>query len=183
MSRILIFPTDTVYGMGVSINDKDGQEEIYQIKGRPANKRLSVLCANIDDIASIAHLTEDAIKVINEFMPGALTVILKSKEEFVSNYIYDTIAVRIPNHPIALRVLNENGPMATTSVNISGDDPLNDYVEIYKKFADKVFYIYPNAEKISNVSSTIIDLTTTPYTLIREGSVKFNEVMKFLNKK
>jgi L-threonylcarbamoyladenylate synthase len=115
-------------------------------------------------------------------MPGALTIILKSKEEIVSDYIYDTIAVRIPNHPIALRVLAENGPMATTSVNISGSEPMNDYVEIYKKFNDKVFYIYPNAEAISNISSTIIDLTTTPYQLIREGSVKFNDVMKFLNK-
>ena len=52
MSRILIFPTDTVYGMGVSINDKEGQDRIYQIKGRPSNKRLSVLCANIEDIES-----------------------------------------------------------------------------------------------------------------------------------
>ena len=182
MSRILIFPTDTVYGMGVGINDKEGQEKIYQIKGRPTNKRLSVLCASVEDIAKIAELTDDATKIINEFMPGALTVILKSKEEIVSNYIYDTIAVRIPNHPIALRVLSENGPMATTSVNISGEVPMNDYVEIYKKFSEKVFYIYPNAEVTSNISSTIIDLTTNPYTLIREGSIKFSEVMNFLNK-
>jgi L-threonylcarbamoyladenylate synthase len=182
MSRILIFPTDTVYGMGVGIYDKEGQEEIYQIKERPANKRLSVLCANFSDIEKIALVTEDAKKLIDEYMPGALTIILNSKDEIVSNYIYDTIAVRIPNHPIALRVLTENGPMATTSVNISGSEAMNDYVEIYKKFNDKVFYIYPNAEEISNISSTIIDLTTTPYQLIREGSIKFNEVMKFLNK-
>jgi L-threonylcarbamoyladenylate synthase len=182
MSRVLIFPTDTVYGMGVSIYDKEGQDKIYQLKERPTNKRLSVLCANYSDIANIAEVTEDAKKIIDEFMPGALTIILKSKEEIVSDYIYDTIAVRIPNHPIALRVLAENGPMATTSVNISGSEPMNDYVEIYKKFNDKVFYIYPNAEAISNISSTIIDLTTTPYQLIREGSVKFNDVMKFLNK-
>lgn len=182
MSRILIFPTDTVYGIGVSINDKEGQEQIYQIKDRPSNKRLSVLCANLEDIEKIAVLTDDAAKIINEFMPGALTIVLKSKEEIISDYIYDTIAVRIPNHPVALRVLAENGPMATTSVNISGQEPMNDYVEIYKKFSEKVFYIYPNAETISNISSTIIDLTTNPYTLIREGSIKFDDVMKFLNK-
>ena len=114
MNKVLIFPTDTVYGMGVSIYDKEGQDAIYQIKGRPANKRLSVLCASLEDVEKIAVLTDDAIKLINHYMPGALTIILKSKEEIVSNYIYDTIAVRIPNHPVALRVLKENGPMATT---------------------------------------------------------------------
>lgn len=182
MNKVLIFPTDTVYGMGVSIYDKEGQQEIYQIKGRPSNKRLSVLCKDIEDIEKIAELTDDAYKLIENFMPGALTIIVKSKEDIVSDYIYDTIAVRIPNHPIALRVLNENGPMATTSVNISGELPMNDYMEIYKKFNEKVYYIYPNAELISNVSSTIIDLTTTPYALIREGSIKFNDILKFLNK-
>ena len=182
MNKILIFPTDTVYGMGVSIYDKEGQDEIYHIKGRPSNKRLSVLCASLEDIESIAVLNDDAIKLINEFMPGALTIILKSKEEIISNYIFDTIAVRIPNHPIALRVLRENGPMATTSVNISGEMPMNDYIDIYKKFSNKVFYIYPNAEIIENESSTIIDLTTNPYSLIREGSIKYSDVMNFLNK-
>ena len=182
MNKVLIFPTDTVYGMGVSIYDKEGQDAIYQIKGRPTNKRLSVLCASLEDVDKIAVLTDDAIKLINEIMPGALTIILKSKEEIVSSYIYDTIAVRIPNHPVALRILKENGPMATTSVNLSGDSPMNDYIDIYKKFNEKVYYIYPNAEVISNVSSTIVDLTVNPYTVIREGSIKYNEIMSFLNK-
>lgn len=182
MNKVLIFPTDTIYGMGVSIYDKEGQDAIYHIKGRPSNKRLSVLCSSLEDVEKIAYVTSDAVKLINQFMPGGLTIILKAKEEVISKYIYQTIAVRIPNHPVALRILKENGPMATTSVNMSGEASMNDYLEILEKFGDKVFYIYPNAEKISNVASTIIDLTTEPYTLIREGSLKFSEITKFLNK-
>lgn len=182
MNNVIIFPTDTVYGMGVSVYDVEGQREIYRIKGRPANKRLSVLCASLEDIEKIAIVSEDARKLIEKYMPGNLTIILKAKEEIISEYIYDTVAVRIPKHPLALRILRGNGPMATTSVNVSGEAPMNNYYEIVEKFSNEVFYIYPNAEEISGVSSTIVDLTVEPYKLIREGDLKYSELLHFLNK-
>ena len=182
MSRILIFPTDTVYGMGAKVFDKAGQDEIYNIKNRPANKRLSILCSSVEDIEKIAYLSPDAIKLIKQYMPGALTIILKTKESVVSDFLHDTVGVRIPNHPLALRILRENGPMATTSVNLSGEAAMNDYFKIVKAFQEKVYYIYPNAEKNSEIASTVINLTTTPYTVLREGSLKFSEILEFLNK-
>jgi len=182
VNNIIIFPTDTVYGMGVSVYDEEGQKEIYRIKGRPTSKRLSVLCASLEDVEKIAIVSDDAKKLINKFMPGNLTIILKAKEEIVSEFIYDTIAVRIPNHPLALRILRDKGPMATTSVNISGEAPMNNYYAIVEKFSNEVFYIYPNAETISGVSSTIVDLTVEPYKLIREGDLKYSELLHFLNK-
>ena len=180
--KVIIFPTDTVYGMGAKAFDKAGQDEIYNIKNRSMAKRLSILCASIEDIEKIAHLTPDAIKLINHFMPGALTLILNTKESVVSEFLHETVGVRIPNHPLALRILKENGPMATTSVNQSGEDAMNDYIKIMKEYHDKVYYIYPNAEKITEVASTVINLTTTPYTVLREGSIKFSEILEFLNK-
>ena len=179
---VIIFPTDTVYGMGASVFDLEGQRKIFEIKNRPQNKRLAVLCANISDIQSIAILTPDAKKLIEKYMPGGLTIILKAKENVVSEFVMDTIAVRIPNHELALRILNENGPMATTSVNVSGKAPLNEYSDIVKEYANKVFYIFPNAEKSSKISSTIIDMTTPTYKLIREGDIKFSDILKYLNK-
>ena len=136
--EVIIFPTDTVYGIGARINDIEALEKIYEIKKRPKDKRLAVLCSSIDDIEKIAYLNDDALKLINNFMPGGLTVILKTKEEFINDFIFETVAVRIPNHELALRILRENGPMATSSVNISGNRPMNDYLEITKEFADKV---------------------------------------------
>jgi tRNA A37 threonylcarbamoyladenosine synthetase subunit TsaC/SUA5/YrdC len=73
--------------------------------------------------------------------------------------------------------------MATTSVNISGQAPMNDYVEIVKQFGDKVLYVYPNVLNLSKVSSTIVDLTANELVLIREGRVKFTEITNFLNNK
>lgn len=179
---VIIFPTDTVYGIGAKISDLEALEKIYEIKKRPKDKRLAVLCCSLSDIECIAYLTPNALKLINHFMPGALTIILKSKEEVRNDYIFETVAVRIPNHELALRILKENGAMATTSVNISGSKPLNDYVEIVKNFNKDVLCIYPNTEIPSKVSSTIVDLTGDECVLIREGSLKFSEILKILNK-
>ncbi len=179
---VIIFPTDTVYGIGGRISDIDALNRIYDIKKRGKDKRLAVLCHDINDIEKIAVLNDKARKLINEYMPGALTIILKSKEEFRNEYIFETVGVRIPNHELTLRILKENGPMATSSVNVSGNAPLNDYVEIMKHFASEVLYVYPNAYVPSKVSSTIIDLSNEECTLIREGDIKFSEIVKFLNK-
>ena len=179
---VIIFPTDTVYGMGAKAFDKKGQEEIYNIKNREMNKRLSILCASIEDIEKIAYLTEDAKKLIEHYMPGPLTIILNTKKEVISDFLHETVGVRIPNHPLALRILRENGPMATTSVNLSGEAAMNDYYKIVKAFYDKVYYIYPNAEVCSEVASTVLNLTTNPYTVLREGNLKFSEIIDFLNK-
>ena len=111
---VIIFPTDTVYGIGAKIKDTVALEKIYEIKRRPKDKRLAVLCASISDIEKIAILNDDAKKLIENYMPGALTVILRSKLEYRNEYISDTIAVRIPNHELALRILTLNGPMATS---------------------------------------------------------------------
>lgn len=178
---VIIFPTDTVYGIGAKITDIEALNKIYELKKRPKDKKLAVLCASVEDISKIAYLNENAYKLINHYMPGALTIVLKTKEELVSDFIFDTIAVRIPNHELALRILNENGPLATSSVNISGSAPLNDYIEIVKKFASDVTYVYPNALDCSKVSSTIVNLSNGSCELIREGSIKFSDILKVLN--
>ena len=178
---VIIFPTDTVYGIGAKISDSLAMDKIYEIKHRPKEKRLSVLCANIDDIEKIAYVTDLAKRLIKEYMPGGLTLILNSREEVRSEYIFETIAVRIPKHELAIRILTENGPMATTSVNTSGKAPMNDYIEIVKHFGDEVLYVYPNTLVSSKVSSTIVDLTSDEVVLIREGKLKFTEITNFLN--
>lgn len=181
-NKVIIFPTDTVYGIGCSVFDKEAQKRIYEIKNRPLNKRLSVLCKDLEQIKQIAVVTSDAEKLINEFMPGGLTLVLESRKELIGEGIFETVGVRIPNHHVALKILEENGPMATTSVNLSGEDPLNDYDEIVNKFMDKVDMIYPNDLKSSKISSTVVNMTISPYELIREGEIRFKDILNFLNK-
>ena len=141
--ELIAFPTDTVYGLGAKVYDDLGQERIMELKNRDCSKRFAVLCANLSQIEELAYVDDDAKKIINTFMPGGLTLILKAKNKNIHNYaIDDTVAVRIPKHPIAIKLLLENGPLATTSVNLSGEKPMNNYEEINKVFKGKIDYIF-----------------------------------------
>jgi len=183
-NRVLIFPTDTVYGIGASIYDKEGMDRIYKIKNRPLSKPLAVLCANLDQIEEICYLTDDARKLINKFLPGPLTVILKSKESILDTFGHETVGVRIPNYKIALNILLENGPMATTSVNESGQPSMNNYNEIKETYDELVEGIFPpDGEATSSLASTVVDITSGKPQVLREGAITLTMIENCLKEK
>ena len=181
MSKVIIFPTDTVYGIGTPIFDIEGIERIYEIKKRPKDKPLACLCADLEQINSIAYLNDKAIKLINKFLPGPLTLILKAKEEVIDKIGYKTIGVRIPNSEIALNILKENGPMLTTSVNESGSVPLNEYDDIKKDYNELVDYIYNTNKHSSNISSTVLLIDDENFKVLRTGEITAEELNKVVN--
>lgn len=179
-NRVIIYPTDTVYGIGASVYDKDGIRRIYEIKHRPLDKPLAVLCANIDQIEEIAYLTDDARKLIKAFMPGALTIIIKSKDAIKNSMGLETIGVRIPNYNLAIDILEHNGPMATTSVNESGEPSLNNYDEIKEDYDDLVdLIVQPSGEKTSSLASTVVDITSS-IKLLRQGAISLEDIEKVI---
>ena len=181
MSKVIIFPTDTVYGIGTPIFDIEGISRIYEIKHRPKEKPLACLCADLKQIESIAYVPENAKKLINKFLPGALTVILKSKEEVIKRIGYKTIGVRIPNAKIALDILKENGPMLTTSVNESGMVPENEYDDIVKDFGSLVDKVYETDRKSSSIPSTVVLIGDDGLVkILRAGEVTEQEIEKCL---
>lgn len=177
MNKLLIFPTDTVYGIGCSIYDIYNIDRIYEIKKRDKSKPLACLCYDINQIQDIAYVDDLAKKLINNFLPGGLTLILKSKPKIKELIGYDTIGVRIPDCDVALSILKEMGPMLTTSVNDSGEVPLNEYEEIVKKYDKLVDHIYPSNSISSNVSSTVVKVENDKLTLLREGNVKLKDLL------
>ena len=180
MGRVIIFPTDTVYGIGTQIFDLEGIERIYKIKNRPLDKPLACLCANLKQIDEIAIITEDAKKLINKFLPGALTLILESKDIVKEKIGYKTIGVRIPNSKIALNILEENGPMLTTSVNDSGEAPMNSYDEIVNKYNNLVDVIYDNDQPILEIPSTVVKIDRKGLSILREGAIKKEAILEIL---
>ena len=168
---VIIFPTDTVYGIGTKIFDIDGINKIYEIKKRPKDKPLACLCASLEQIKEIAVVTKEAEALIKKFLPGALTIILESKPDVYNKIGYKTIGVRIPNCMVALDILKENGPMLTTSVNESGYKPINEYDLIVKEYGDMVDKIYKSCESSSNLSSTVLLLTNNNIKVLREGAI------------
>lgn len=177
MSKILIFPTDTVYGIGASVFDEKGMKKIYEIKHRPLDKPLAVLCADINQIEDICYLNDFARLLINKYLPGALTIIVPAKDNIKKSMGLEMVGVRIPNSKLAIQILKENGPMATTSVNDSGEKPINEYQEIVNKYSNLVDKIYDTNETSSNVSSTVIMIKDNDIKLIREGEISFKEIL------
>lgn len=181
MGRVIIFPTDTVYGIGCKLFDTEGIKRIYEIKHRPLDKPLACLCASLEQIEAIAEVTPTAKKLIMKFLPGPLTVILNSKPEVEEKIGYKTIGIRIPNSSLALDLLNDNGPMLTTSVNESGEVPFNEYDEIYESYHSVVDMIYPSNLPSSNMASTVVLLAGDDFKILREGQISSNAILKCIN--
>lgn len=164
-SKIIIFPTDTVYGVGCLYQDNDGINKIYEMKKRDYGKPLAVLCSDIDQVDKIAIINNNARKY-TKYWPGALTIICKKID---SN---ETIGVRIPNSDIARSVLSCFGPMHVTSVNYSGERELNDIDEIYNTFKDYADYLVIDQQELSKTPSTVISCIDDEIKVLREGSIK-----------
>ncbi len=181
MNDVIIFPTDTVYGIGTGFLSKEGIKRIYEIKGRDFNKPLAILCNDLNDLSDYAYITDKAIKLANKFWPGGLTLILKSKPAYEVLSGEKTIGVRKPNHQLALSLLKQYGPLKTTSVNKSGEAPMNDYNQIYEAYHHEVSHIYENNEPLSEVSSTVVDLTSDEVKIIRLGSITLEDIKSVLS--
>ncbi|MGL4372826.1 MAG: L-threonylcarbamoyladenylate synthase, partial [Turicibacter sp.] len=121
---VIVFPTDTVYGIGASIHSDCAIHKIFEIKNRPSEKSLIVLCANISQIEEIVGpLPEAVAALVHHLMPGGLTLILETNIKMSDEITRGkkTIGVRIPDHSIALTLIEKMGPLATTSANVSGE--------------------------------------------------------------
>ena len=168
IGKVVVFPTDTVYGIGSLWDDFEGINKIYSLKNRDGKKPLAVL---IDDFKQIEEyidiVNERTVELISTYWPGDVTFIFKKKDSF--NYPLETIAFRIPNSSTARSILRKFGPMSTTSVNYSGEDPINNIEEISTLFNNQIDYLVTNDESFSAVSSTIVDLTTKQMKILRQG--------------
>lgn len=180
MNQVIIFPTDTVYGIGTGLMNKEGIKKIYEIKGRDFNKPLAILVSSLDDVKDYAEITEDAVKLTKAFWPGGLTIVLKSKPEYEKITGEATIGIRMPNHPLALELLKKHGAMKTTSVNQSGEEPLNDYETINNQYGHLVDKVYQNNYQSSLKSSTVVNLSTKNCEILRIGDISLEEIKKTL---
>ena len=174
---VIIFPTDTVYGIGCNCFSTKAIKKIFSYKKRPNNKPINVLTDNYEKILSVVKEIKPKEKeLINKYMPGALTIILK-KNEAISPLLtanLDTIGVRIPANSIALKILESvNYPLATTSVNISGEESGIKLADFEVDFADKVDAIIDGGESKLKVASTIVQVDDKDnIKILRQGTLK-----------
>ena len=157
---LVIFPTETVYGVGANGLDKNAIKKIYEAKQRPLNKPISLLVSNIDMIENVAKdITNIEYSIIEKFFPGPLTIILKKKETIpdILTAGSDTIGIRMPANDIALNLINYAGvPLATPSANLSGKPSGTNLKDIIKDFDGNVDCFIDDGPSKIGLASTIV---------------------------
>jgi L-threonylcarbamoyladenylate synthase len=176
---VVIFPTDTVYGIGCDPYNKASIEKIYKIKSRHITKSVPVLTYSIEMAEKIAQFDQLAKKIVKKFWPGPLTVILKVTDEKIkkSLNLENKIAIRVPDHKCTLELLKKCNYLVGTSANISGDLPYTNPKECLKKMQD--YDVFVDGGMItSNGESTIIEIENGEIKIIREGSLTKEEILQ-----
>lgn len=180
LGDLIVIPTDTVYGLAVKLYDEKALAKIYQIKGRDESKKIPLLISKIEQLKDICIMSKLSQAFMKKYWPGPLTIILKTTDMYKQKTGEDTIAVRMPDHPVALKLIDLNGPLKVTSLNKSNEKPLTNFKEIEKKFGPLVKEIYPQGNIVkSDISSTIIDLTTNKIVVVRQGEILESEILAF----
>ena len=178
--KIICFPTETVMGLGVLFNDEEAYNLLNKVKQRREDKPYTLMLGDKDEIDKYAYFDKRIKSVIDKFLPGSLTLLLKAKENVPGYVTHNTsiIGVRVPSNKEALELLQYvEIPLLVPSANKSGEKPALNDKEAYEIFKDEVEVIVPGSS-FSGTSSTIIDFTKDKPLLIREGNLSFEEVMK-----
>jgi len=179
--KIIVFPTDTVYGIGANYKDKEAIDKIYKYKNRDKNKPLILLISKKEYLSKIAIFDEKKLeKLTNKFWPGALTLVLKKNMDECKelNPDFQSIGVRIPKNKVALEIIeNAGGIIATTSANISDKETPTNYNELDQEFIEKVDYVIKEENTHIGIASTIIDMTGDNIKILREGIIKKGDIL------
>ena len=179
---VVVYPTETVYGLGCVPSDTDASQRVCEIKQR-ADKPLPLICADIVAARKIVEMDSAAEKLAARFWPGPLTMVLPTKVKYSMwvNHGASTLGVRVSPHPVASMLAKEaGGVIVSTSANISGDEPAMSASEARDIFGKKVDIIIDGGRSQGGESSTVVDLTGEEVWLLRKGPVKGEDIMAVL---
>ncbi len=187
--QVIVYPTDTLYGLGANAFDEWAIKRIYKIKKRCLRKPLSVLVRDVEMARKIAYIDDKKAKILEAVWPGAITVILE-KKDIVPSAVSggkDTIAIRIPNCAVTTAIMAQvSFPVTTTSANISGDEDLLNVNDILKQFSQRSALpdlVLDAGELSPSKASTIIDLTKDKMRIVRIGPVSPQKLLELISLK
>jgi len=179
---LIVFPTDTVYGLAAKYDETEAVERIYQVKGRDQTKALAVLIANLDQLKNISTgISENGMKLTTLYWPGALTIILEKRDDLKVPLSNDnSIGIRIPNDPFVQQLSERIGPLATTSANRSGYPSTNKVEDVLEQIGDWVDLIVDGGESEGGIPSSVVDCRGDEIRILREGAISKEEIYKQL---
>jgi L-threonylcarbamoyladenylate synthase len=176
---LIAFPTETVFGLGVIYNDKEAYDRLVRVKRRPPEKPFTLMCGKVDDIDRFAIVSPVARKLINKFMPGQFTIILKAKPGLPSWVVSKegNVGIRVSSDELVSNLIIKAGePLLVPSANKSGEPPLTidrDVIDVFSSEVDAII----KGESTSNVPSTIV-LVDDSLHIIRLGLITEEDIAK-----
>lgn len=183
---LVIFPTDTVYGIGCNPFIDSSISKLYNAKNRPVTKPINVLISNMDMLKDLtAIITDTEYKLMKVFWPGPITVILKKNGDISDKLTsgLDTIGVRMPNNKIALDLIEKAGiPIATSSANISDYCAPIQISEIPKDFKDTTSFIIDGGPSDLSIASTIVKIENNQLNILRQGTITEAEIKNVIER-
>jgi tRNA threonylcarbamoyl adenosine modification protein (Sua5/YciO/YrdC/YwlC family) len=169
---VIIYPTDTTYGLGADIMNKKAIERILQIKHASKFKALSFICDDFKHIHEYVHISNFAFKTMKRCLPGPFTFVLEATKVVPKLMLHNrkTAGIRVPNDPFCIALIKELGhPIVSTSLPVEEGEILNDPDEIISRF-DNLVDLIVEAGFIYNEPSTVVDLQNDEINILREGS-------------
>ncbi len=186
-NALIVYPTDTVYGVGGSMYSIEAIEKIYAAKEREFTSPLIALVSDVNRVQEIAHMGENREKIeklMKEFWPGALTIILDKKDSVPARMVSGgtSVGVRMPNHPVALDIIEAcGGILPTTSANISGEPSPKNHTEVSDSFKSRVEIVVEGGDCPVGIESTILDMRGEPK-ILRAGGISKEELEEVIGK-
>ncbi len=169
---VLIYPTDTIYGLGCDITQKTAIERIRRIKGRDARKPMSFVCADLNDIARYARVSNYAYRILRRLLPGPYTFVLPATKETprLLRSRQKTVGIRIPDHPVTAALVRELGrPILSTSANRSEQDAITDPWQLEEELGHDVDLIL-ECGQLPVLPSSVVSLVGDEAVVLRRGS-------------
>ncbi len=182
--EVVAFPTDTVYGVGAVAFERFAVRQIFALKKRPPDKAIPVFITQVDDLNLVArHVPNPAWKLLQALWPGALTVVLPKNPKLPDDVTagQPTVAVRIPDHPVCLELVERVGrPLAVTSANLSGQPTPRTAQEVAAQLGPNLPLVLDGGPSPSTVPSTIVDLSADPPRVLRVGVISPDVLREYL---
>ena len=172
--EIVGVPTDTVYGLAVDLYDEAALERLYDLKGRHVGKPIAILVASLEQGLVLGAMSDRALELADSYWPGAVTLVvprLDTAPPWLGDTRKRTVALRCPDHRVALDLLSQSGPLAVTSANRSDGSPATSAEEAMSIFGDEVLTYLPG-DSGGGAPSTLVDLTQPAEVVLREGPVR-----------
>ncbi len=173
---LIVYPTDTLYAIGADPFDKKAVSKLYLAKKRPLDMPISIAVSNLKMMEEIAVLNDTAIRIYKNFLPGALTILLKKKG--LNLFPDENVGIRIPAHPFFKRLIEITGPITSTSANVHGGNPTINVDTAVKQLGEKIDVYVDCGECRFKEASTIIDISKDKIKLIREGAIPFKTLQR-----